>query len=80
MCCEEQSGVPLDTLIFYGGAANAGRMADRVGNATGGAGQVQQSTHINDAVGTLIGGNAPTGGLPALIKRTALTREICHQR
>ena len=60
-----QSGVPLGTVIFYGGAANARRMADRVEAATGGAGQVQQSTHINDAVGTLIGGNAPTGGLPS---------------
>jgi filamentous hemagglutinin len=48
-------------------AANAQRMADNVDAATGGrvsAGEVtvQQSTHQNDLVGTVVGGNPTTGG------------------
>jgi filamentous hemagglutinin len=57
----------IGSVTFNGGAANAQRMADNVDAATGGrvsAGEVtvQQSTHQNDLVGNVIGGNAPTGG------------------
>ena len=52
----------VGTVTFNGGAANAQRMADQVNTATSGTGVVQQSTHKNDTVGTLIGGNAATGG------------------
>ena len=40
-------------------------MADRVSIATGDTGQVLQSTHMNDSVGALLGGNSQTGGLPS---------------
>jgi filamentous hemagglutinin len=52
----------LGIVLFNGAAANAERMADRVAIATGGTGQVLQSTHMNDSVGTLLGGNSQTGG------------------
>jgi filamentous hemagglutinin len=50
----------VGTVTINGGAANAQRMADQVNTATSGAGVVQQATHKNDTVGTLIGGNAAT--------------------
>ncbi|MCW5299321.1 filamentous hemagglutinin N-terminal domain-containing protein [Herbaspirillum lusitanum] len=54
--------VAIGSVTFNGAAANADRMADRVNQATSGRGVVYQSTHKNDPVGTMIGGNAPTGG------------------
>src|SRR5690606_4847813 len=53
----------IGSVTFNGAAANAQRMADRVGQVTGGHGVVLQSTHKDDFVGTLIGGNPPTGGV-----------------
>jgi filamentous hemagglutinin len=63
-----QSGdttVPLATVTFNGGAANAQRMVDTVQQATSGNGMpglVYEATQVNDAIGTIIGGNAATGG------------------
>jgi hypothetical protein len=42
-------------------------MADRVNTVTGGTGTVQQATHKDDKIGTVIGGNAPTGGRDASV-------------
>ncbi len=50
----------VGTVTFNGGAANAQRMADQLNTATSGTGVVQQATHKNDTVGTLIGGNTAT--------------------
>lgn len=55
----------IDSVTFNGAAANAQRMADRVNTATGGTATVQQATHKNDKIGTVIGGNTPTGGRDA---------------
>lgn len=55
----------IGSLTFNGGAANAERADNLVQTVTQGQGtlgQVYQSTHQNDLIGTLIGGNAPTGG------------------
>jgi filamentous hemagglutinin len=52
----------IGSLTFNGGAANAERAADLVNHLTSGQGQVYQSTHQNDLIGTVIGGNASTGG------------------
>lgn len=57
--------VPLGTVTFNGGAANAERMANAVQQATSGnatQGLVYEATHQNDLVGTLVGGNTVTGG------------------
>ena len=62
---EGNSDVPIANVLFNGAAANADRMADRIEQVTGGQGEVWQSTHQNDFVGKLIGGNAPTGGQTA---------------
>jgi filamentous hemagglutinin len=58
---------PIESVTFNGAAANAQRMADRVETVTGGTGTVQQSTHKDDLIGTVIGGNAPTGGRDASV-------------
>lgn len=58
-----QENLNISSQFFYGGAANAQRAADNLSKATGGQGRLYQSTHTSDAVGTLIGGNEPTGGL-----------------
>ena len=58
-----QTDLPIGSVTFNGAAANADRMAERVNNATSGMGLVRQSTHKDDLVGGVIGGNAPTGGL-----------------
>jgi filamentous hemagglutinin len=57
----------IGSVTFNGGAANAQRMADNVDAATGGRVSadevtVRQSTHQNDLVGTVVGGNPTTGG------------------
>lgn len=57
--------LPLSTVTFNGGAANAERMADAVQQATSRnatQGQVWESTHKDDFVGTFFGGNVVTGG------------------
>lgn len=59
-----QENLNISSQFFYGAAANAQRAADNLSKATGGQGQLYQSTHTSDAVGTwLAGGNKPTGGL-----------------
>jgi filamentous hemagglutinin len=50
----------VGTVTFNGGAANTQRMADQVNTATRGTGVVQQATHKDDLIGTLVGGNAST--------------------
>jgi len=62
---EGNSDVPIASVLFNGAAANADRMADRIEQVTGGQGEVWQSTHQNDFVGKLIGGNPVTGGQAA---------------
>lgn len=59
-----QENLNISSQFFYGGAANAQRAADNLSKATGGQGRLYQSTHTIDPVGTLIGGNEPTGGVP----------------
>ena len=59
-----QENLNISSQFFYGGAANAQRAADNLSKATAGQGQLYQSTHTSDPVGTLIGGNEPTGGVP----------------
>jgi hypothetical protein len=59
-----QENLNISSQFFYGGAANAQRAADQLSKATNGEGQLYQSTHTSDPVGTLIGGNEPTGGVP----------------
>jgi filamentous hemagglutinin len=59
-----QENLNISSQFFYGGAANAQRAADQLSKATNGQGQLYQSTHTSDPVGTLIGGNEPTGGVP----------------
>jgi hypothetical protein len=59
-----QENLNISSQLFYGGAANAQRAADNLSKATDGQGQLYQSTHTSDPVGTLIGGNEPTGGVP----------------
>jgi len=58
----------VGTVTFNGGAANAQRMADQLNTATSGTGVVQQATHKDDLIGTLVGGNAATGGQDASVK------------
>lgn len=58
----EVTNAGIGSLTFNGGAANAERAADLVNHLTSGQGQVYQSTHQNDLIGTVIGGNASTGG------------------
>jgi filamentous hemagglutinin len=58
---------PIESVTFNGAAANAQRMADRVDTVTGGTGTVLHSTHKDDKIGTVIGGNAPTGGRDASV-------------
>jgi filamentous hemagglutinin len=62
-----ERNAPIDSVTFNGAAANAQRMSDRVDTVTGGTGTVQQSTHKDDKIGTVIGGNAPTGGRDASV-------------
>jgi hypothetical protein len=60
-----QENLNISSQFFYGGAANAQRAADQLSKATNGQGQLYQSTHTSDPVGTwLVGGNEPTGGVP----------------
>ncbi len=58
-----ENRIPVDSVLFNGAAANAQRMANRIDNVTGGAGDVRHNTHINDLVGTFFGKNQPTAGI-----------------
>ncbi len=55
----------IGTITFNGAAANAQRMANQVNIATSGTGVVQQATHKDDLISTVIGGNTATGGVDA---------------
>jgi len=57
--------VAVGTVTMFGSPVNAQGTANTVNTITSGQGTVQQSTHRDDAVGTFIGGNTPTGGLPS---------------
>lgn len=69
-----QENLNISSQFFYGGAANAQRAADNLSKATDGQGQLYQSTHTSDPVGTLIGGNEPTGGISLANPITAHTQ------
>ena len=69
-----QENLNISSQFFYGGAANAQRAADNLSKATAGQGQLYQSTHTSDPVGTLIGGNEPTGGISLANPITAHTQ------
>jgi hypothetical protein len=63
-----QDGVinaPITTIQLNGSAGNAQNVQGNLNQITSGQGQVYQSTHQNDFVGTVIGNNPPTGGLPS---------------
>ena len=65
---QEAAGVtntPVNSVLFNGAAANAERMWDRFDTVTAGRGLVMQSTHRDDLIGTIFGGNDPTGGVPS---------------
>jgi len=49
-------------VTMFGSPVNAQGTANTVNTITSGQGAVQQSTHKDDWVGTVFGGNAPTGG------------------
>jgi hypothetical protein len=52
----------VGTVTMFGSPVNAQNTSDKVNAVTNSQGTTQQATHVNDFVGTLIGGNAPTGG------------------
>lgn len=54
----------VGSVTFNGAAANAERAAQVLNQATSGQGTLQQATHKNDLVGTVVGGNPETGGQP----------------
>jgi filamentous hemagglutinin len=63
-----QDGVtnaPITTMQLNGSAGNAQDVQRNLNQITSGQGQVNQSTHQNDLVGRIIGGNPSTGGLPS---------------
>lgn len=59
----QQINVPLNSVTFNGAAANAQNMANMVDQVTSGKGIVQQSTHVDDWIGNVIGNNPSTGGV-----------------
>ncbi|MFG1495469.1 hemagglutinin repeat-containing protein [Saccharospirillum sp. HFRX-1] len=56
-----ETDIPLARVEFNGSAANAQAMANRLGEATNGEGEMYQSTHRSDFVGRVLGGNEATG-------------------
>lgn len=58
-----EAHAPIQSVTYNGAAANAQRMSNWLEQATGGQGQMFQSTHQNDLVGRIIGGNPETGGV-----------------
>lgn len=69
----------VGTVTMFGSPVNAQDTADKVNAVTSGQGTTKQATHVNDFVGTLFGGNAPTGGNPnagALDAHSSYTGEL----
>jgi filamentous hemagglutinin len=69
----------IGTITMFGSPVNAQDTSDKVNAVTGGQGTTKQATHVNDFVGTLFGGNAPTGGNPnagALDAHSSYTGEL----
>ncbi|MEJ7139175.1 hemagglutinin repeat-containing protein [Amphibiibacter pelophylacis] len=65
----QDSGVKdaaVGTVTMFGSPVNAQSTSNRVGEVTNSQGVTQQSTHVNDFVGSLFGGNSPTGGSPEI--------------
>ena len=63
-----QDGVtnaPITNIQLNGSAGSAQNVQGNLNRITSGQGQVNQSTHQNDLVGRIIGGNSSTGGLPS---------------
>jgi filamentous hemagglutinin len=56
---------PITNVQLNGSAGNAQTVQGNLDQITSGQGQVFQSTHQNDFVGTVIGNNPATGGLPS---------------
>lgn len=54
----------LGTVTLFGSPVNAQSTANTVNAVTSGSGTTHQSTHVNDFVGTVFGGNPATGGNP----------------
>jgi filamentous hemagglutinin len=59
------TNAPIVNVQLNGSAGNAQIIQSNIDQLTSGKGEVHQSTHRDDFVGTVIGGNAPTGGLPS---------------
>jgi hypothetical protein len=69
----------VGTVTMFGSPVNAQNTSDKVNAVTSGQGTTKQATHVSDFVGTLFGGNAPTGGNPnsgALPAHSAYTGEL----
>jgi filamentous hemagglutinin len=69
----------VGTVTMFGSPVNAQDTSDKVNAVTSGQGTTKQATHVNDFVGTLFGGNTPTGGNPntgALDAHSSYTGEI----
>ncbi len=61
---QEQGGGDGKTNVnLFGSAYNAQDAANTVNQITGGTGQVTSQVHKDDFVGTVLGGNAATGGI-----------------
>ncbi len=58
----------IGTITMFGSPVNAQGTANVVNTITSGQGTVQQSTHKDDFVGTVAGGNPATGGIDAPFK------------
>ena len=59
------TNAPITMIQLNGSAGNAQNVQGNLNQITSGRGQVNQSTHQNDLVGRIIGGNPLTGGLPS---------------
>lgn len=73
------TNVAVGTVTMFGSPVNAQDTADKVNAVTSGQGTTKQATHVNDFVGALFGGNAPTGGNPdigALNAHSSYTGEL----
>ncbi len=69
----------IGTVTMFGSPVNAQDTSDKVNAVTSGQGSTKQATHVNDFVGTLFGGNTPTGGNPntgALPAHSSYTGEL----
>ena len=55
----------INSVQLNGSAANVADVALTLGKVTNNAGQLFQSTHVNDPISTIIGGNSSTGGDPS---------------